>query len=250
MAPDPDDDEAFAEQLFEAARRERPAESVKQRALQPAPAAPQRAARMGWLLLAAALGAVFVLLGPLRRSDPQSVISAEPMATLSSPQASSRLAESQPLAADAASQRHEALPGPIPSSPEAAGQRAESQAPSDSKANASKPSLEGAPSKALPATLEQELGLLDEARRSLLAGNTDTALARLSHYDKVATSRRLGAEATLLRIQILAAAGRSLEASGLARAFVAKNPNSPLVDRAQGFILDRPLEEGNRGNAP
>jgi hypothetical protein len=218
------DDEAFAEQLFEAARHERPRDAVKRRALG-APSLPSRAGRVRhWLLYAAALGALAVLVVSLRGAEPPArVISAENIAP--APKSVEAPVRRAPVAV--------VEPAPTVFTP--------------SKALA--PSVRSASPKPPPATLEEELAMVDRIRQALLDGNGAAALAGLAQYDKLATSRRLGAEATLLRIQTLGATGRSAEASRLASEFVAQNPNSPLVDRAKGYIRE-PESEKQPGVVP
>jgi hypothetical protein len=207
MTPHSDED-AFAEQLFEAARRERPPAGARRRALQKASRKPRAFRLERWFLVAAALGAAWVVLVRVRAVEPaEPAISAEPVPAAPGPVEA--LQQRAPLSTVSA----------VPEPP--------SSAHVPPRAPAPKPRV---------VTLEEELALLDRARQTLLQGDTAGALQSLAHYDKVATERRLGAEATLLRIQVLAAAGRSAEASERASAFVRQHPNSPLAERAQSFI--------------
>jgi hypothetical protein len=66
------------------------------------------------------------------------------------------------------------------------------------------------------------------------------ALTLLDRYDTGAYGSALSVEATLLRVEALEAVGRRVEASALARRFIAENPDSPLAERAQSFIVDGP----------
>jgi hypothetical protein len=232
MALDPDDD-AFAEQLFEAARGERPPPQAKHRALAVSHGEaegdaargiqPKRAMRaVQWLSFAAALGALGALVSWPSKDESRtaSSIDAEPVPIA--------------IAPPSALPQHAAVlaPPPEPKTP------APAQTPASAR-NTASASLTVPPPlarNARSATLEEELGMLDGVRQALLGGDPGAALAGLAQYDKLATSRYLVAEATLLRIQILRAAGRSSEASRLAREFVTANPNNPLVDRAKSFI--------------
>jgi outer membrane protein assembly factor BamD (BamD/ComL family) len=90
-----------------------------------------------------------------------------------------------------------------------------------------------------------ELNLLKQARAAVRSGEHQTALTLLDRHATELHRTELTTEATLLRIEALAALGRHGEASNLARRFVAENPNSPLVDRAQHFI-DQPNRDGSR----
>ncbi|HYQ15580.1 MAG TPA: hypothetical protein VEQ58_07480, partial [Polyangiaceae bacterium] len=152
MAPE-HDDQGFAEQLFEAARRERPSELVKQRALRDALRPPRARRPWRWLLIAAAVGAVVTLL--VREHDarqPLAAVSAEP-------------SHSSPKPAEAPASVVPQPPLPTPS-PSALATVARSAAP-----------------KPQPATLEAELALVDHARQALLDRNYDDALATLAQYD-------------------------------------------------------------------
>lgn len=235
MAPDPDH-KTLAEQLFEAARRERPLPEVKQRALRAASAPKPLRLKQHWLLAAlalAALGVLFALGRPFDRAEPEQTaeldsIRPEPVqASKSVAVVPGKLDPSPPVTA-----------APTNSAPRVA------VVPSNS-VSAARPAL-----KAPAASLEQELELLDRARQALLSGDTTTALARLAQYDQTATRRHLGAEAALLRIQVLAASGRASEASVLASKFVAQHPNSPLVDRAKSFVQTSPRGNVNQGVGP
>lgn len=64
--------------------------------------------------------------------------------------------------------------------------------------------------------LVEETRTLDSARRALQSGDPATALAALARHDRL-TQKKLGAEATLLRVRALVAAGRAAEAQRIAR---------------------------------
>lgn len=250
MAPDPDDD-PLALRLFEAARRERPEPGVKQGALRPASAQTRSLSKQRWLLAALAMGAAGVLFvvgqgfesGPagLGPEADASGIRAEPI------QAHSRSIESASKPREVVPRRKEATESPVSPPVTAA---PPSSAPRGAAAPSSGAPARSATPKLSPASLERELELLDAARQALLGGDTSAAQARLAQYDKVATRRHLGAEATVLRMQILAAEGRTSEASALASEFVAKHPNSPLVDRAKSFVQSSPRGSIQEGVGP
>lgn len=88
------------------------------------------------------------------------------------------------------------------------------------------------------ASLSEEVTALDQARQSLASGDANGALAKLDDYTNVLGGTRLVLEAALLRIQALSSAGRTAEASRLARRFTKENPGSPLVDRARSFVRE------------
>jgi hypothetical protein len=85
-------------------------------------------------------------------------------------------------------------------------------------------------------SLAEELQTLKHARELLRSGDHEGALRALDAYKNELGGSNLGAEATMLRIEALAAAGRRDEASKLAQRFVLQNPDSSLVDRARGYI--------------
>jgi hypothetical protein len=86
-----------------------------------------------------------------------------------------------------------------------------------------------------PPSLEEELAGMQRARATLARGDAAAALAELNAFERDAGFRKLSVEATLLRIEVLAQAGKTDEARAEARRFVEKNPNNPLVDRAKKF---------------
>lgn len=92
------------------------------------------------------------------------------------------------------------------------------------------------PPSAPPASLRRELELLEQARAALRTGDPRQALDRLETHARERSSGALVAEATLLRIEALAALGERSAASDLARRFVNDNPHSALSDRARSFI--------------
>lgn len=93
-----------------------------------------------------------------------------------------------------------------------------------------------APPLAKPMTLLGELELLKRARTALRSGEAEQALELLERHARERSGKGLDAEATLLRIETLAALGRHADASALAARFVRDNPNGALNDRAKSFI--------------
>jgi hypothetical protein len=89
-------------------------------------------------------------------------------------------------------------------------------------------------------TLATELALVKQVRSALRGREGAMALTLLDRYDTGAYGSALSVEATLLRVEALQAVGRRAEASALARRFIAENPDSPLAERAQSFIVDGP----------
>jgi hypothetical protein len=87
-----------------------------------------------------------------------------------------------------------------------------------------------------PPTLANELGALRQIRQALRGNDGTAALALLDRYDTGEYGKSLSLEASVLRVEALAAVGRRAEAQALARRFVRENPDSPLAERAQTFI--------------
>lgn len=117
-------------------------------------------------------------------------------------------------------------------------------------ATASVPRARVVPSAHPSASLSEELALLESARAALAAGQNADALAHLDRYEGTLRGTKLRAEATILRIQVLAASGRSSEASRLAETFLKENPGSPLVDRARSFVAQPGADAQEERPAP
>ena len=79
--------------------------------------------------------------------------------------------------------------------------------------------------------LRGEIALIDAARSAIRGGAPDRALSLLDNYRRSYPGGGFAPEAAVLRIEALDAAGRPDEARRLARAFLAKHPDSPLSDR-------------------
>jgi hypothetical protein len=89
--------------------------------------------------------------------------------------------------------------------------------------------------KVLP-SLKRELEFLDNARRNLLQQAPSAALAALADYDRAFPTGTLRTEASALRVEALAAAGRRQEAAALARGFLAAHAESPLAARIRSLL--------------
>ncbi len=209
-----DFEDPLAERLFEAARRERPRAAARTRTVR---AVSERRNRWSFsmpkLALAGALAGLAGLVVSLcHGSAPAPSISAE---------------RSLEGAGRVERQASVALRNLAPAS---------AVAPSPSAAPPTPLARSVSPVKPRLATQQDELKLLDGARELLAAGDAASALSALARYDRTPSGRSLGAEAALLRIQALAARGRSAEATALAQQFIARYPNSPLTDRARNFL--------------
>jgi hypothetical protein len=205
---DPDDE--LERRLFQAARAEplpaggpaRVVEALRRERLR----VPARPRFPVWVLAAAAAVAAFVTWLALRER-PETSIAAEPPG-------STRFEPEKPVEKETAPRLEASRPSAVPSS------------------------FVPAPARSAPVTLADELTTLKRAEDALAHGDATHALEALDRYDHVLKGRKMRAEATLLRIEALARAGKPEAASGLARRFVAENPGSPLVDRARSFIVN------------
>lgn len=98
-----------------------------------------------------------------------------------------------------------------------------------------------APRVALPsneASLRQELGAIEQARRAFLAHDYTQALRLLDEYTRKFPKRQLGSEATVLRIEALAARGDRDTASRIGHDFLQNHPNGPYAQRVRSVIGD------------
>jgi len=77
-----------------------------------------------------------------------------------------------------------------------------------------------------PATLAQEMQLLDEARRALAGGAARGALAALASYERAFPNGALQPEASVLQVRALLAAGDRAAALALGRRVIARAPLS------------------------
>jgi hypothetical protein len=89
-------------------------------------------------------------------------------------------------------------------------------------------------------SIAREIAALDSARRLLSAGNAQGALRALDGYQAVAKAGMLRQEATLLRIEALAAAGDQGSARRIAERFLREHPNSPHERRIRALVGEMP----------
>jgi TolA-binding protein len=100
------------------------------------------------------------------------------------------------------------------------------------KASASRSSERGAE------TLSLELAALEQSRAALVQRDYSTALRLLDDYTRRFPKRRLDSEATVLRIETLAARGDRALASRVGNQFLATHANSPYARRVKSLIAD------------
>lgn len=84
--------------------------------------------------------------------------------------------------------------------------------------------------------LSLELSAIESARSALARRDYSRALRLLDEHRKRFPKARLLAEATVLRIEALAASGEKQAAARLGRAFVARDPNGPYARRVRSLI--------------
>jgi len=266
--------EARTRQLFASARRERPSAALRARVLaaglqelEPSARSQLRAARPlasrrrgGAVVAGLALAAAVLLFLGLRgeRSGPASGESTADVAISAEPHAagargvSAREPRSAQEAAPVAPLPPEPAPAVLaiqpPARPVAAAarpvlQRAATPAPAgatsassvvDSSQTAPQ-ALPQAAEGAAPSSLGDQLAQLQRARAALRSGQAAQALELLDTYQSQLGGQAFGAEASLLRIEALAALGQRDRAAESARQFLHDYPNSPLVDRVQSL---------------
>ncbi len=84
-----------------------------------------------------------------------------------------------------------------------------------------------------------ELTLLEQARSELRSGRSEAAVVTLQAYSQRFPRGVLGLEAEVLRIEALAAAGRTQEAAKRAQRVLERNPNSVVASRLKRFEAPR-----------
>lgn len=218
-----DDLDREARRLFDAARRELPSKAARERTLSAFAVVPRERRKrvQRWLVLGALAACLSAGLWLARRPAAETAFGIAPERPALEPSRTGAASVARPPPVSSS----EELSSPPAPSPSVAAKRA-TPAPSGSVG------------------LERELELLDDARNSLASGNAAQALALLDRHQAL-RGKSLNAEATLLRIQALASAGRGEAAAALASSFIASNPNSLLADRARGFIHATPEAAGS-----
>jgi hypothetical protein len=98
-----------------------------------------------------------------------------------------------------------------------------------------------APSRAVERSepsLTAELASLEQARRAFLAHDYTQSLKLLDDYTRRFPKRQLASEATVLRIEALAARGDRDAAARIGRDFLQNHPNGPYAKRVRSVIGD------------
>jgi hypothetical protein len=95
--------------------------------------------------------------------------------------------------------------------------------------------------------LTRGMSHLEAARAALAAGDPATALAHVSDYDRDFPNGELSPEASVLRIEALAAMGANADAIAAADRFLAATPNSPHARHVRAIVA--PLRDRAAGEA-
>jgi hypothetical protein len=91
----------------------------------------------------------------------------------------------------------------------------------------------GTPRKPVDPLLSEEIKLFDSARTAVRNAQARQALLRLDEYAEGFPNGRFSLEASALRIEALAALGKRAQARALAQRFIARHPESLLVERVR-----------------
>jgi hypothetical protein len=102
------------------------------------------------------------------------------------------------------------------------------------------PPSKDAPAPRAPSTvsdpLSLELSAIESARSALARRDYARALRLLDEHRKRFPKARLMAEATVLRIEALAASGEKQAAARIGKAFLARDPNGPYARRVRSLL--------------
>jgi hypothetical protein len=92
-------------------------------------------------------------------------------------------------------------------------------------------------------SLAEEIALLDQARSALTAHESARVIALIDQYKKLGGTR-MRAEAALLHIEALAQSGQRARAAQLAQRFVKEHAGNPLAERARTLAkIEDPSED-------
>jgi hypothetical protein len=92
------------------------------------------------------------------------------------------------------------------------------------------------PSPARSSTLDDEVSMIDQARRAVTSGDSTLALQVVSSYDAKYPGGSLSQESTEIRIEALLFQGNRPAAERLAAKFLASHPSSPYVHRIHALL--------------
>ncbi len=147
-------------------------------------------------------------------------------------------------AAEPVSEEHGLSPTEAKRSPSVSTQASNLEAPALQKRatgqDETKKSARRSPAAAEGDSLPYEFKAIDGARRALLRGDASGALVQLDEYSRRFPKPRLGAEATVLRIEALVANGQQESAAQIGRAFLARQSKGPYARRVRSLIGQDP----------
>lgn len=147
-----------------------------------------------------------------------------------------------PASAPAAAPAQVAAPRAAPVGPPAVEQLPEAELPPETaKTPASRTPARAAAAETRAereASLTRELGAIEQARRAFLARDYSQSLRLLDDYARRFPKRQLASEATVLRIETLAARGDHDAAARVGRDFLQSHPNGPYAQRVRSVIGD------------
>jgi TolA-binding protein len=89
---------------------------------------------------------------------------------------------------------------------------------------------------AQPATLAEEMRLLDGARHALASGDARSALSNLASYERSFPSGALRPEASVLKVRALLAAGDRTGAEALGQRVIERAPRSEHADAVRAAL--------------
>jgi TolA-binding protein len=92
------------------------------------------------------------------------------------------------------------------------------------------------PPPARPATLADEMRLLDAARRALADRDASTALSRLASYESAFPNGALQPEESVLKVRALLAAGNRAAAEALGKRVIERAPRSEHADAVRAVL--------------
>jgi hypothetical protein len=92
------------------------------------------------------------------------------------------------------------------------------------------------PSSGRSSTLDDEVSMIDQARRAVASGDAPEALQIVGAYDTKYPGGALSQESTEIRIEALIAQGNRPAAERLATKFIAAHPSSPYVHRIHALL--------------
>jgi hypothetical protein len=242
--------------LLASAKEDRPPKGSQRRAILAAAAAAAASTQAGsatalgtlgrwavwkWIAVGAVgAGSVVAAKAVILPPPPDTVsMTVSPPAPPSAPALRARRAPATPLPPDSAS-TETLSPSPLPlaSPPKAEDTRgAPREAPkTEARIASAESSATSSPVSTPSSTLSSEIAAIDHAKRALASGNAGEALRRVDVYDAAFPNGTLAAEATALRVEALARAGRLDESRDALARLRANHPDSPLLENLARIV--------------